>query len=269
MNIWRVWLKRLALALSIALGTSILAHADDCLIGAGLCPSMVRIPAGNFQMGDLSGHGEASERPLHEVSIPSFWLGATPVTFAQYDACVRDGSCPKSQNPQTADDAGWGRGNRPVINVSLADVDNYISWLSRRLHADYRLPSEAEYEYAARGGTTTDYWWGNQYSVAKANFSAKRTEPVAAFPANPFGLFDIVGNVLEWTADCWHTNYQGAPVNGSAWVLDCQSSRYGTPMALRGGSWILAGQWTRSAARFSGNARGIHYGLGFRVARSD
>ncbi len=205
---------------------------------------------------------------MHTVTVRPFWIGKYPVTFAQWDACVNDGGCPKRDsvtNDEIAGDHGWGRGDRPVISVSAVDSAIYLSWLSHKMHTEYRRPTEAEYEYAARGGTQTDYWWGNEPSADKANYGTQRTEPVTTFAPNPFGLHDMLGNVWEWTSDCWHSSYKGAPTDGSAWndEKDC-------PMVvLRGGAWSTSAPWARASARIFNVASFRLQSYGFRVARSE
>ena len=166
-------------------------------------------------------------------------------------------------------DEGWGRGDRPVINVSWQDAQSYVSWLSRETGEDYRLPSEAEWEYAARAGSTTKYSWGNEIGRNRANCergrcgdSYRNTAPVGSFGANAFGLHEMHGNVWEWVEDCWNSSYEGAPSNGSAWLRGKCEER-----VVRGGSWDNAPRLLRSAMRYRGNAGDRDYsGVGFRVA---
>ena len=164
----------------------------------------------------------------------SFALSKFEVTFAQWDACVVDGGC----NGYRPDDLGWERGSRPVIQVSWEDAQTYVSWLSRSTGENYRLPSESEWEYAARAGSTTQYNWGNDIGRNRANCDGcgsqwnQRTAPVGSFAANAFGLHDMHGNVYEWVQDCWNLSYAGAPTDGRAWVHgDCEIR------VVRGGSW--------------------------------
>ena len=164
-----------------------------------------------------------------------FAVSKYELTFAEWDACEAQGGC-------TAHvvDSGFGRGQQPVINVSWDEAKEYVAWLSRITGKTYRLLTEAEYEYAARAGTTTAYPWGTQSArttpiavAAAAKWDGKQTAPVGSFSPNKFGLYDMVGNVWEWTEDCYHANYQGAPADGSAWTSgDC------TLRVLRGGSWL-------------------------------
>jgi formylglycine-generating enzyme required for sulfatase activity len=191
------------------------------------CPEMVIIPSGSFMMGSPeSGSGrESNEGPVHRVSVRQpFAIGKYEVTFAEWDACVADGGC----NGYWPEGFGWGRGKRPVINVSWKDATSYTSWLSRKTGHAYRLPSKAEWEYAARAGTTTRYHFGNSISSSQANYDLDPTQvanlnyrpasrmvarsvPVGSYPANAFGLHDVHGNVREWVGDCWNESYAGAP----------------------------------------------------------
>ena len=181
---------------------------------SALAGEMVLIPGGTFRMGDLSGAGQDNERPAHSVEVPSFRIGKYEVTFAQWDACVAGGGC-RGYRP---DDGGWGRGNRPVIHVSWNDAQLFIDWLNdNTTGGGYRLPTEAEWEYAARADGATIYSWGNDIVGNKANcdgcrnrWDGDRTTPVGTFAASAWGLHDMAGNVFEWVEDCWHENYQGA-----------------------------------------------------------
>lgn len=176
------------------------------------CPKMVIISPGTFMMGSLAseaGHRD-SERPLHRVTLGLFALGVTEVTFDQWEACVRGGGC----NGYRPDDEDWGRGGRPVINVSWVDAQAYVSWLSKSTRAQYRLPSESEWEYAARAGTMTPFHTGLTISTDQANYSRnffdgsvrRMTTPVGTFDSNAFRLDDVHGNVYEWVEDCWYDN---------------------------------------------------------------
>ena len=214
-----------------------------------LAGEMVSIPAGSFRMGDLSGEGYDDEKPVRTVTVPAFRLGKHEVTFAQWDACVADGGC----NGYPPDDWGWGRGDRPVINVSWDDVQLFIDWLNRKTGGNYRLPSEAEWEYAARAGSRTKYSWGDDIGNNRANcdgcgsqWDDKRTAPVGSFPANAWGLHDMHGNVQEWVQDCRNDSYEGAPDDGSAWTSGDCSQRM-----IRGASWNSNPEHLRSANRNS------------------
>ena len=228
------------------------------------CPEMVVVPAGTFRMGSpASEEGRfGNEGPQHSVTVMSFALGVTEVTFDEWDACVRGGGC----NGYHPGDEGWGRGARPVINVNWDDARAYVSWLSRETGESYRLPSEAEWEYAARGDETTPFHTGTTISTGQANyggFDRGQTTPVRTFAPNPFGLYDVHGNVWEWTEDCWNGSYRGAPADGSPWGAgDCGRRVW------RGGSWVNTPRVLRSAAR-DWITTGFRGSLaGFRVART-
>ena len=181
-------------------------------------PEMIVIPAGKFRMGDIQGRGLKVEQPVHEVHIRRpFAVSRYEITFNQYDEFA------KASGRQLPDDEGFGRGRRPVIRVSWNEAVEYTAWLSQQTGKHYRLPTEAEWEYAARGGTDTAYWWGNEMKPGFANCTScgtppdkRQTMPVGSFKPNPFGLYDTVGNVREWVQDCWHDSYQGAPSDGLA-----------------------------------------------------
>ena len=231
--------------------------------------AMVVLPAGRFRMGCLSDDDDEcgrGEKPVREVAIASFALSKHEVTFAQWDACVSGGGC----GGHRPEDWGWGRADRPVVSVSWEDAQSYVSWLSRQTGEEYRLPTEAEWEYAARAGTTTKYSWGNAIGVNRTNCPGdqcgdrwKYTAPVGSFPANAWGLHDMHGNVWEWVQDCWNGNYAGAPVDGSAWLSGDCSVR-----VVRGGSWFIDPRNLRAAYRswFSSGFR--LFISGFRVART-
>ncbi|MCY4513844.1 MAG: SUMF1/EgtB/PvdO family nonheme iron enzyme, partial [Candidatus Tectomicrobia bacterium] len=210
---------------------------QDRLTSGGKAPEMVVIPAGSFRMGCVSGLDcESDEKPVHTVTIPQpFAVSKYEVTFSNWEACVSGGGC-KGYRPTDRD---WGRGRRPVINVSWNDAKEYVDWLSSQTGQPYRLLTEAEWEYAARAGATTKYSWGNDIGRSRANcdgcgspWDDSQTAPVGSFGANAFGLHDMHGNVLEWVEDCWNGSYSGAPSNGSAWLRGNCERR-----VLRGGSW--------------------------------
>jgi formylglycine-generating enzyme required for sulfatase activity len=227
-------------------------------------PEMVVIPAGAFMMGspDAEGGRTNEEGPLHEVQIATpLAVGRFSVTFEEWDACVRVGGC-----QHRPDDAGWGRGRRPVINVSWQDARAYAVWLSKRTSRPYRLLSEAEWEYAARAGTATAYPWGDDPGQNQANFAgsgsqwSNQTSPVGSFEPNGFGLYDMIGNVWEWVQDCWNRNYAGGPIDGRAWEEgDC------TLRVLRGGSWVYGPASCRCACRYDERPGLRYYSIGFRV----
>jgi formylglycine-generating enzyme required for sulfatase activity len=228
------------------------------------CPQMVLVRAGNFLMGATAAEGILWAEPQREVAVAEFALGRTEVTFEEWDACVADGGC----NNYSLADEGWGRGKRPVINVSWDDAQTYVSWLSRKTGRPYRLPSEAEWEYAARGGTETPYPWGGDWDARLANggYSVGRTTEVGSYAANPAGFYDMIGNVWEWAEDCWHDNYMGAPADGKAWVdgSGCTSGR----RVARGGSWSGIPRTLRVADRIDLEPDSRDYDVGFRVART-
>ncbi len=179
-------------------------QAETILRDLGIEFEMIDIPGGTFRMGDLSGEGFYDELPVHSVTVPAFRLGKYEVTFAQWDACVADGGC----GGFSPNDKGWGRGNRPVIWVSWDDAQSFIKWLNGKTGGNYRLPTEAEWEYAARAKSTTEYSWGNDIGSNRANCdddecgdSYEYTAPVGSFPANAWGLHDMHGNVWEWVQE--------------------------------------------------------------------
>jgi formylglycine-generating enzyme required for sulfatase activity len=233
------------------------------------CPVMRVVPAGRFMMGSPAGEPDrfSNEDPQHEITIASqFAVGQYELTFDEWDACVADGGCNGYKPP----DQGWGRKDRPAINVSWVDARAYVSWLAKKTGKPYRLLTEAEYEYAARAGTDAAYPWGNDIGQNQANcagcgsrWNGKETAPVGSFAANAFGLYDMVGNVWEWTQDCYHDSYQGAPSDGSAWTSgDCMYR------VLRGGSWLNSQKGIRSALRdWLVSDRRVNL-FGFRVGRT-
>lgn len=236
------------------------------------CPRMVIIPAGTFSMGTAGGEKGKfyDEFPQHGVTIKSaFAVSKFPLTFEQYDACVAIGECP------AVGDQGWGRGRRPIINVSWNDAKLYVAWLSKNTGKSYRLLTEAEWEYAARAGSTTAYVWGPDTGQGKANCKdcggdwLRSTTEVGAYQANKFGLHDMGGNVWQWVEDCAHMDYRGAPSDGSAWMTDCEKNDQGkTNHIMRGGSWLQEAYYVRPAARFAHTFDNRYVDIGFRVART-
>jgi formylglycine-generating enzyme required for sulfatase activity len=200
-----------------------------------------------------------------------FAVGKFDVTFAEWDACVDTGAC------RRASDSGWGRADRPVINVSWDDAKLYIGWLSRITGKQYRLLSEAEWEYAARAGSTTAYWWGDEIGEGNANcvgcggwWNGRGTSPVGSFinfKANPFGLYDMHGNVWQWVEDTYHENYEGAPSNGSAWTKG-EDTFFTSSRVVRGGSWKATTDLLLAEFRYHNFANYRDEDLGFRVART-
>lgn len=221
---------------------------------------MVVVPAGEFDMGSNEFD---IEKPVHRVTIKAFAIGRREVTFEEWDQCAAAGDC--NYRP---DDRGQGRGERPATDLSWRDAKAYVAWLSQKTGQKYRLPSEAEWEYAARGGTKTTFWWGRDVGGRYANCrecggnSGQQTIAAGSFPANSFGLFDTAGNAAEWVEDCWNDSYRGAPKDASAW-----SSGQCGQRVLRGGSFDSQARYVRSAARFRYDADVRYYANGFRVAR--
>jgi formylglycine-generating enzyme required for sulfatase activity len=247
----------------------------DRLSSGGEGPGMVHIPAGSFTMGSPS-HEEGrtnDEGPQRTVNVPAFAMGKYAVTFAEYDRFAEATGRGKPA------DEGWGRGRRPVINVSWEDARAYAAWLSEQTGQRYRLPSEAEWEYAARAGTTGPFSFSGVISPQKANCHCNQTYggsnadsegyrrrpvDVGSLPANPWGLHEVHGNVWEWVEDVWHDNYSGAPTDGSAWT----AGGYSHLRALRGGSWYSIPDWVRSAMRLTIELSDPRKDVGFRLART-
>jgi formylglycine-generating enzyme required for sulfatase activity len=236
-------------------------------------PEMVVVPAGRFLMGSPAGQGNDDELPQHEVTIAKpFAVAKFALTFDEWDACATRGGCRADVS-----DKGWGRGRRPVINVSWEDAQDYVKWLAGVTGKPYRLLSEAENEYAARAGSATQYPtqypWGDDIKLngkpmancdgCGAEWGGKQTAPVGSFSADRFGLYDMIGNVWEWTEDCWNETDKGAPVDGSAWTTgDCWRR------VVRGGSWFLYPRSLRSGVRSGYPTGNRDDSLGFRVART-
>jgi formylglycine-generating enzyme required for sulfatase activity len=247
------------------------------------CPPMVVVPPGRFVMGSPDsepGH-VATEGPQHVVTIDrAFAVGKFEITFDDWEACVAERRCAR------LDDSGFGRGQRPVINVSYEDVALYTAWLSEKTSRKYRLLTEAEWEYAARAGSDKSRFWGNspdqacQYAnvftqatitkykdadraVFRCDDGYIETAPVGRFKPNRFGLYDMLGNVWEWVEDCWNASYAGAPGDGSAWSTGECFKR-----VIRGGGWYYGPRNVRLAKRLQTAPTKRSHDLGFRVARS-
>lgn len=245
--------------------------ADDLAVfkdvDAPWCPEMVVIPAGSFRMGstatDIDFH--ANESPRHEVIIPSrIALGRSLVTFDQYDTYCRETKIKEVY------DGGWGRERHPVINVSWRDSQAYCVWLSKKTRQIYRLLSESEWEYCCRALTYSRYYVGDRITSSHAVYFdgiASRTSAAMSFPANPWGIFDMHGNVWEWIEDVWHDNYKEAPADGSAWT---DGAGWGSPRyrVLRGGSWNDDPRFLRSSSRKAESPDSRSNMIGFRVART-
>ncbi len=225
------------------------------------CPELVVLPPGEFLMGAPPDDplASAEEQPQHPVKIGyRLALGRFPVTFEEYDHFAK-----VTGSPLPADE-GWGRGRRPVIKVSWHDAKRYLAWLSAETGQAYRLPHDAEWEYACRAGTRTAYWWGNAIHTKHANFNYAfgSTSLVGSFPANPFGLFDMLGNVWEWQEDWCNDSYVGAPADGSAWLSGDDRRR-----TVRGGSWNNRAKVLRAAFRGRDYPDNRNNAIGFRVCR--
>jgi len=261
--IFYLWIYREGM--SLRMGTyRLLAHTGIYY----LQPEMVVMREGTFRMGDLQGDDPTHERPVHDVTIRRFALGKYEVTFDEYELFAR------LTNRTLPSDEAWGKGRLPVINVSWKDAVAYAQWLSERTGKRYRLPTEAEWEYAARAETGTRYWWGDEMKPDMANCrgclrdwqgQAKknpRTSPVGSFKPNAFSIYDMAGNVLEWVADCWQDTYDNAPNDGSAWSFNQCSER-----VLRGGSWSSEPKDIRLAFRTRYKPNGRFNLAGFRLAQ--
>lgn len=258
-----------------------LATAEECAAPNSLfkecdkCPEMVVVPSGAFKMGSPETEQERAddEGPQHVVSlVRQFAVGRFAVTFDEWDACVADSGC----NGYRPADQGWGRGTQPVINVSWNDAKAYVEWLAKRTGKPYRLLTEAEREYVTRAGTTTPFWWGSSITPSQANYNGTdsyaggptgdyraKTLPVNWFDPNPFGLYQVHGNVLEWVEDCVHDSYKGAPADGSAWKSAGCNNRM-----MRGGAFSSDAASVRSAARYPTRPDARSPQRGFRIART-
>jgi formylglycine-generating enzyme required for sulfatase activity len=259
------------------------------------CPTMLVIPAGDFMMGAPEDEPNRDfDEPLHHVTIArSFALATTPITWNQWEACVRDNWCPGAEidaalrlgldgnpNPDYRD---YGRGTRPAVGMSWHDAQRFVGWLNWKTGEDdaYRMPSEAEWEYAARAGTTTPYPWGTEIDYSYGNFGQREnglagyaegadkwvdeTSPVASFPPNAWGLYDMHGNVFEWVQDCFEVDRANAPADGSASAEGNCANR-----VFRSGTFTSNPYMQRSARRgapYPATTRGRNY-LGFRVAKT-
>jgi len=257
-------------------------------LGNGVTLEMVAIPSGTFLMG--ATHTEEgrlkNQNPQHLVSVKPFFMGKYPVTQAQWEAVA---NLPKINQFLHPDPSIIKAADKPVEQISWDDAIEFCARLSQHTGREYRLPSEAEWEYACRAGTTTPFHFGETCTTELANYSGidweymgkicsrgaygagpkgqdrRETTPVGSFlVANSFGLYDMHGNIREWCADFWHENYQNAPTDGSAWVTDGDSEK----RVLRGGSWNTSPTKCRSAFRSFLEANAALYDVGFRVACS-
>ncbi len=217
---------------------------------------MVAIARGQFMMGDMY-FGYEDHRPVHRVSVQDFAIGRYEVTFDEWDACARGGGCVSNPNPS---DQGWGRGRRPVINVSWHDAQEYVQWLSARTGQSYRLPSEAEWEYADNEPRPYSAEWVGLF--ARNSQQGPGAVPVGSHEPNFFGVYDKVGNVREWVQDRWHESFDGAPSDGSAWMGPGDSN------VLRDLSWQHGVDGKQEQVRSAAQADDRDETVGFRVARS-
>ena len=244
------------------------SNFQDC----DTCPDMVSVPAGGFLMGAAKSEKgkQKGEEPQHEVSVGQpYAVSKFEITFDEWEACALEGGC-AGYRPQ---DGGWGRGRRPVIYVSFDDAKAYVEWLRQKTGKPYRLLSEAEWEYAARGGTSTPFAAGETLAPTQANFDASSasgrgateykgtTLEVGSFPSNPYGLNDMEGNVFEWVEDCWNPTHAGAPPDASSRGGDCARR------VVKGGAWYYEAEFARPAARMSFPKSSRLNVVGFRVAR--
>jgi formylglycine-generating enzyme required for sulfatase activity len=221
-------------------------------------PLMIPIAGGTFAMGS---NDDPSEKPIHRVTIKPFSISKFPITVREWNECVAAKVC---------SDATTGKDDAPAANLSWNDAQEFVAWLSRLGGKQFRLPTEAEWEYAARAGTQTRYWWGDQLQSDMANCKGcsglyESTQPlkVGSFKPNPFGLHDMGGSVGQWVEDCWHKDYQGAPIDGSAWIERNCAAR-----VMRSGSWKNDPSYIRPASRDRYDT-GVRYPThGFRIVAS-
>ena len=218
---------------------------------------MVALQGGSFSMGS---NDDASERPVHRVTVKPFSIGKYPITVREWNACAEARKCGFT---------AAGKEDAPVTNVSWTDARQYAAWLEDVTKKPYRLPSEAEWEFAARGGTQAKYWWGDQMQSGMAgckdcgDAGAEQPTKVGNFKPNAFGLYDMGGGVDQWVEDCWHKTYQGAPTDGTAWVGgDCSSH------VIRSGSWKNDARYVRPSNRDNYDTNVRYPTHGFRVALS-
>ncbi len=221
-------------------------------------PEMSALRGGSFAMG---GNEEISEKPVHQVTIKPFAISKFPVSVREWNDCAAAKACGFVAS---------GKDDAPITNASWSDAKQYVAWLAEATRKAYRLPTEAEWEYAARGGTQTKYWWGDQFQSGMANCknctdiaATEQPTKVGSFKPNPFGLYDMGGGVDQWVEDCWHKNYHGAPADGSAWVeSECASH------VIRSGSWKNDARYARPSNRDSYDTNVRYPTHGFRVALS-
>lgn len=235
----------------------------DKLKAGGRGPLMIQVPSGSFGMGGATGIVSADESPRHEVQISSFIVSVNEITFAEYDRFA------KSTGRKSPSSSGWDRNTHPVSNVSWNDALAYVRWLSKQTGKRYRLLSEAEWEYAARAGTTASYWWGltpgagNAHCFdCKSDFSTSKPAKVGTYQPNLFGLYDTAGNMFEWVHDCYHRSYKDAPTDGSVWEGgDCKVR------IVRGGAYRSPASSMRVENRDKFPSGRGQYNVGIRIAR--
>jgi formylglycine-generating enzyme required for sulfatase activity len=217
---------------------------------------MNMLRGGTFMMGS---NEDATEKPIHQVTLKPFAISRYPISVREWNECAAAKACGF---------VAKGKDGAPVTNVSWSDAKQFVTWLAGTTHKPYRLPSEAEWEYAARGGTQTKYWWGNKFEPGLANCknctdvaSAEQPVKVGSSKPNPFGLYDMGGGVDQWVEDCWHGNYHGAPSDGSPWIESGCTSH-----VIRSGSWENDAWYVRPASRDAYDTDVRYPTHGFRVA---
>jgi formylglycine-generating enzyme required for sulfatase activity len=233
----------------------------DRLVDGSFAPEVVVLKGGSFMRGDPQGDDD--ERPPRPITLKPFAIGVTEVTFEEYDRFCDD------TGRERTDDGDWGRSQRPVINVSWNDAVAYTEWLSRKSRQRYRLPTDAEWEYAARASTGTRFWWGDEAGEVRANcegcgslWDGEQTARVGRFPPNGFGLYDTAGNVFEWVHDCYDSSFADAPADGSALDKPGCGKR-----VIRGGAWSFPATEIRSANRWRDFPTRHSDDTGFRIVR--
>lgn len=248
---------------SIAVPQSKITHDLETIQDCALCPELVVVPAGTFTMGD--DHGHRSEKPAHKVSIKqAFAIGKTEVTVQQWNECHKAGGCEYKPNDHDTPD------KTAVSDISWSDAQKFLRWLSITTGQKYRLPTEAEWEYAARAGSQTRFWWGSNVGQGHADckncggkWNARTPAAIDSYPANPFGLYGVSGGVWEWVSDCWHKSHKGAPNDGSSRNRsDCREN------VIRGGAWRNDATYVSSASRFKYDSHVRYIQNGFRVAKT-
>jgi len=235
----------------------------DRLRSGGYGPTMIQVPGGTFRMGGASGIVAPDEVPRHDVTVASFMVSIYEVTYAEYDVFA------KASKRNRPDNSGWDRKTHPVNNVSWDDALDYTKWLTKQTGKNYRLLSEAEWEYVARAGSRTSFWWGSYAGSGnahcfncKSDYSTSKPAKVGTYKPNPFGVYDTAGNLYEWVHDCYHRNYEGAPVDGTVWEGgDCNDR------VVRGGSYGSPASSMRSENREKFNSERGQYNVGIRIAR--